>query len=78
MGRVTDLFIGVAAITTGLFGIGSGSLIHLQFSGAPLGLALAGASAVGGVVGFAKLARARGRSASSSTGTRTGRSPNRL
>jgi hypothetical protein len=65
MGRALDLLIAVATIAVALFGLGSGSYIYTQFSGASLGVALVGMSAVGGVFGFAKLVRVRGESTTS-------------
>ena len=67
MGRALDLLIAVATIAVALFGLGSGSYIYAQFSGATLGVALVGMSAVGGVFGLAKLLRMRGQSTGSGT-----------
>lgn len=64
MGDTLDLFIGLAAVAIALFGIGSGSLIYVQFSGAMLGLMLLVASVLGGLFGVAKLALTRGSSES--------------
>jgi hypothetical protein len=62
MGRTLDLCIALGTIAVALFGIGSGSFIYVQFSGAALGLGILTASALGGLLGVAKFVRTRTRS----------------
>lgn len=78
MGRTIDLFIALGTIAVALFGLGSGTFIYIQYSGAAIGLLVLGLSAFGGLLGAAKFVRTRGDTSTRRSHRHVGDTPRRF